>query len=194
MEYDTSLADRAYSLASAWHSSRSLPAADLAAKFSASDLHGWSATQIVLFLETLGTQDRYGKETLEAFEGIYRFNANANPEIKVGRCLPAVSTAREWQSCIETFGGLTCCLDPGPQLRWFLFALKAGLYAPEAAHWVRDQGRMKYCRPTYRAIYEVDPDLARETFRQYGVGFLHPIARRLIAHELGLEGDKGGRK
>jgi hypothetical protein len=36
----------------------------------------------------------------------------------------------------------------------FLFALKAGLYAPEAAHWVRNQGRMKYCRPTYRAIYQ----------------------------------------
>jgi leukotriene-A4 hydrolase len=79
------------------------------------------------------------------------------------------------------------------QLRWFLFALKAGLYAPEAAHWVRNQGRMKYCRPTYRAIYQVDKDLARKTFNEYGVGFLHPIARRLIAQELGLEagGDKG---
>ncbi|GAA5863563.1 hypothetical protein JCM3774_006527 [Rhodotorula dairenensis] len=161
MEYDTSLADRAYSLASAWNDSRTLSASDLANKFSPSDLHGWSATQIVLFLETLGTQARYGKEAVEAFEGIYRFNANANPEIK---------------------------------LRWFLFALKAGLYASEAAHWVRDQGRMKYCRPTYRAIFEVDPDLARATFKQYGVGFLHPIARRLIAQELGLEGDKAGDK
>ncbi|GAA5957633.1 hypothetical protein JCM8115_001380 [Rhodotorula mucilaginosa] len=160
MEYDTTLADRAYSLASSWHSSRTLSDADLARKFSASDLQGWSATQIVLFLETLGTQDVYGKETVEAFEGIYGFNKNANPEIK---------------------------------LRWFLFALKAGLYAPETAHWVRNQGRMKYCRPTYRAIYQVDKDLARETFEEYGVGFLHPIARRLIAQELGLEagGDKG---
>lgn len=83
MEYDTTLADRAYSLASSWHSSRTLSDADLARKFSASDLQGWSATQIVLFLETLGTQDVYGKETVEAFEGIYGFNKNANPEIKV---------------------------------------------------------------------------------------------------------------
>ncbi|GAA5993250.1 hypothetical protein JCM10908_004532 [Rhodotorula pacifica] len=158
MEYDTTLADRAYSLASSWNSSRSLSPSDLKSQFSSSDLDGWSSTQIVLFLETLGTQDKYEKKTVETFEDVYGFNANANPEIK---------------------------------LRWFLFALKAGLYAPEAAHWVRNQGRMKYCRPTYRAIFEVNQDLARDTFKKYGVGFLHPIARRLIAQELGLDGEKG---
>lgn len=94
MEYDTTLADRAYSLASSWHSSRSLSSAELAQKFSSADLHGWSATQIVLFLETLGTQDVYGKETVEAFEGIYGFNANANPEIKVRRAAILVGRPR----------------------------------------------------------------------------------------------------
>lgn len=100
MEYDTTLADRAYSLASSWHSSRSLSPSDLAQKFSSADLHGWSATQIVLFLETLGTQDVYGKETVEAFEGIYRFNANANPEIKV-RCSSRLAVTR---SCSDPVG------------------------------------------------------------------------------------------
>lgn len=80
---------------------------------------------------------------------------------------------------------------PLPQLRWYLFALKSGLYAKQAAHWVRNQGRMKYCRPTYRAVFVVDPELAKETFLKYGKGFLHPITRRMVAQDLGLdEGEK----
>ena len=61
MEYDTSLADAAYSLASRWSSSRTASLPDLAARFSKSDLEGFSSTQVVVFLETL--------EGEEAFDG-----------------------------------------------------------------------------------------------------------------------------
>lgn len=40
---------------------------------------------------------------------------------------------------------------------------------------------MKYCRPIYLAVHRVNPALARRTFEESGVHFLHPIAKRLIA-------------
>lgn len=83
MEYDTTLADRAYALAASWDASRSLSPAELAKKFAAEDLSDFSANQVVLFLETLGAQKVYEKEVVEAVEGVYGFNEKANPEIKV---------------------------------------------------------------------------------------------------------------
>jgi hypothetical protein len=35
---------------------------------------------------------------------------------------------------------------------------------------------MKFCRTVFRAIYAVDPELARRTFTQ-NASFYHPIAR-----------------
>lgn len=40
---------------------------------------------------------------------------------------------------------------------------------------------MKYCRPTYKAISKVDFELAKSTFLEYGVPFLHPIAKSMVA-------------
>lgn len=67
------------------------------------------------------------------------------------------------------------------RVRFYQVALKGGCFAKEAAYWIRFKGRMKYCRPIYSAVYNVDKDLARNTFNEFGRGFLHPIARRLIA-------------
>jgi leukotriene-A4 hydrolase len=56
-----------------------------------------------------------------------------------------------------------------------------------AANWVIGaddtgviKGRMKFCRPVFRAIFKVNPDLAISTFRQAQTQF-HPIAQSLIA-------------
>lgn len=73
------------------------------------------------------------------------------------------------------------------KLRWYALALKAGQRANEAAEWVRTAGRMKYCRPIYRALNKVDPELAKSTFLKYGVSFLHPIARAMVAKDLGID-------
>ncbi|GAA5904016.1 hypothetical protein JCM5296_002508 [Sporobolomyces johnsonii] len=155
MEYDTSLADDAYALAASWDSSRSLAAAELEKRFSKKDIEGWSATQFVLFMETMGTYPSFEKErhAVEALDRAYGVMANKNPEIK---------------------------------LRWFLFVLKAGMYAEEAAAWVKTVGRMKYVRPIYRALDKVDHELAKKTFLA-SAKLLHPIARQLVARDLGLE-------
>jgi len=87
MEYDTSLADAAYSLSSRWASSRFASPAELAERFSKADLELFSATQVVLFLETLEEEDAFerekGSHVVEGLEKAYGFEANKNPEIRV---------------------------------------------------------------------------------------------------------------
>lgn len=60
------------------------------------------------------------------------------------------------------------------------------IMAQEAAKWVVGadgtnivKGRMKFCRPVFRAVNAADPSIAKSTFEQYKTAF-HPIARRLI--------------
>ena len=60
------------------------------------------------------------------------------------------------------------------------------VFAKAAAKWVTGsdgtgiiKGRMKFCRPVFRAVYRVDPSVARDEFVKYKLAF-HPIARRLI--------------
>ena len=68
-----------------------------------------------------------------------------------------------------------------------MLALKSGSkYSEEAAKWTAYQGRMKFCRPLYRALNNVNSDLAKNTFleRQY---FYHPIAAKQIRKDLGLD-------
>ena len=62
----------------------------------------------------------------------------------------------------------------------------AQAYAAPAARWVTGtdgtgvlRGRMKFCRPTFRAVARADRPLAVEVFTANKVAF-HPIARRLI--------------
>jgi leukotriene-A4 hydrolase len=78
------------------------------------------------------------------------------------------------------------------RLRFYNLALKdpkssAALdFASHALKWVtgRDgtdviKGRMKFCRPTFRAAARVDSTLAKEYFVRSKAEF-HPIARKLI--------------
>lgn len=59
-------------------------------------------------------------------------------------------------------------------------------FAPEAAKWVVGgdgtgviKGRMKFCRPVFKAVAKVDKKLAVKTFDGSKTAF-HPIARKLI--------------
>lgn len=60
-------------------------------------------------------------------------------------------------------------------------------FAGEAANWLVGtdgtgviKGRMKFCRPVFRAINQVNNNLAVTTFKKNQDAF-HPIARKLIA-------------
>ena len=90
-------------------------------------------------------------------------------------------------------------------LRFYDAALedKSSSYKESAAEWVSRQGRMKvsnerlreghltvfclpfpshhlqYNRPIYRALFKIDPELARKTFKA-NQSFYHPIAASMI--------------
>jgi len=63
-------------------------------------------------------------------------------------------------------------------------------FAVEAAKWVVGEdgtgvvkGRMKFCRPVFRAVAAVNKPLAEETWKRNKTAF-HPIARKLIEKDL----------
>ncbi|KAF4676656.1 hypothetical protein FOL47_005607 [Perkinsus chesapeaki] len=58
----------------------------------------------------------------------------------------------------------------------------------EAVKLVTEQGRMKFTRTLYRALAQVDPDLAKRTFEEHKL-FYHPICRKMVQKDLGLESD-----
>jgi len=62
-------------------------------------------------------------------------------------------------------------------------------YTKATLDWVVDpkglKGRMKYCRPSFKAVYRIDPESAKKTFIAHASEF-HPIARQLINKDLGL--------
>ncbi len=61
---------------------------------------------------------------------------------------------------------------------------------PLAAGFLEEQGRMKFTRPLYRALFRCGPNgkaLALKTFQESG-NKLHPIARKMVASDLGVDG------
>ncbi|ELU39367.1 leukotriene-A4 hydrolase [Rhizoctonia solani AG-1 IA] len=161
IEYDTKLAERSYQLAAKWNDSRTIDPGNL--PFSAKDLHEFSSNQTVVFLERLQRYDPLPALHIKSLGEIYSLDTTMNSEIR---------------------------------LRWYELALSAQEPAPlawstRAAEWVVGggkgvdagrgvKGRMKFCRPTFRAIYKVDPTLAKSSFEAHKAEF-HPIARRMIA-------------
>ncbi|KAF8207284.1 hypothetical protein K438DRAFT_2013778 [Mycena galopus ATCC 62051] len=160
MEYDLTLAQAAHALAARWDASRTASALE----FQKSDLDSFSSTQIVAFLERLQDYPALPDSHIKHLGTVYEVSNSANAEIR---------------------------------LRFYNLALSpptsaaAAHFAPEATKWVVGadsgviKGRMKFCRPIFRAIFLVNPALAKEAWEQNQSGF-HPIARKLIDKDLGL--------
>ena len=172
--YDITLADPPYSLAARWDTSRTV--SDVTKlDFAASDVQTFDSNQksepsmviilqfsysiIVVFLERLATYPPLPSAHISHLGTLYEVATSANAEIR---------------------------------LRFYHIALKdptssvAVDYASQALKWVtgRDgtgviKGRMKFCRPTFRAASRVNTTLAKQYFTQSKEEF-HPIARKLI--------------
>jgi leukotriene-A4 hydrolase len=72
--------------------------------------------------------------------------------------------------------------------RFFIIAMKGRwehIYI-QVAKFLASVGRMKFVRPGYRGLNEVDRDLAVKTFRQHEE-FYHPICRAMIKKDLKLD-------
>jgi len=72
--------------------------------------------------------------------------------------------------------------------RFFIIAMKGHwerIY-PDVAKFLGSVGRMKFVRPGYRGLNEVNRELAVETFREHEM-FYHPICRAMVKKDLKLD-------
>ncbi|KAJ7677326.1 peptidase family M1-domain-containing protein [Mycena rosella] len=164
MEYDLTLAHEAYALADRWDASRSIAEVS-ALDFKKSDLDTFSSTQIVVFLERLQDFPALPFTHIAHLGTVYAVADTTNAEIR---------------------------------LRFYNLALSppaseaAVHFAPQATNWVVGadgsdviKGRMKFCRPIFRGVFQVNEDLAKNAWKKNKNEF-HPIARKLIDKDLGL--------
>ena len=114
---------------------------------------------LVAFLERLQTSPPLPSLLVNHLGTVYKFSASPNAEIRF----------RFYQVALA---------DPS--------SVAAKAFAVEAANWVvgKDgsgviKGRMKFCRPVFRAVRKVDEDLAKQVFEPSKYAF-HPIARKMI--------------
>jgi leukotriene-A4 hydrolase len=72
---------------------------------------------------------------------------------------------------------------------WYKLAISAEepSVLPQVADLLKTQGRMKYLRPLYRALFRsnMGRDLALKTFSEVRASY-HPIAQKMVAADLGL--------
>ncbi|KAG2494613.1 hypothetical protein HYH03_007378, partial [Edaphochlamys debaryana] len=158
--YDTSLAERAYDLALRWHTCDVIGiGSDGPAGASAADVAGWSSDQLVAFLDKLG-----------------QYRAPQPMHKRVTQLLASLY-------------GIYDTKNAEIRCSFFKLAIPAedDQALPAAADMLRTQGRMKFLRPLYRALFrsKTGRQLALDTFAEVG-GSYHPIARKMVAADLGL--------
>ncbi|EDR02480.1 uncharacterized protein LACBIDRAFT_253885 [Laccaria bicolor S238N-H82] len=154
MEYDLTLAKKAYELADRWDAARTTE--DISKlNFTESDLQDVSSTQIFAFLERLQTFPPLPSLLVNHLGTVYKFSTSPNAEIRF----------RFYQVALA---------DPS-SVAAKAFADGSGVI----------KGRMKFCRPVFRAVRKVDADLAKRIFEPSKYAF-HPIARKMIEKDLGI--------
>jgi leukotriene-A4 hydrolase len=185
LEYDESLAKQAYNLAMKWHSSDILgvgsdgpegsrtlmgdvtavtaASKETASTASSQGMQGWSSSQIVAFLDRLGEL----RSLTPMHPRTTRAMAKAYPLLE------------------ETHNSEIRC-------SWYLLCLKAGddVILPKVEAMLREQGRMKFVRPLYRAMFESQrlkdgKEKALAMFEKYK-GLYHPICAKMAAVDLKL--------
>ncbi|TFK47915.1 hypothetical protein OE88DRAFT_1664872 [Heliocybe sulcata] len=162
-KYDTTLAKPVYALAERWDKARGKDVKEL--DFTDSDVKSFSSNQKVLLLDTLQSYQPLPLSHVSLLGSLYGLDSSGNAEIRFRFYLVAL-------------------LDPSSD--------SSKHYGSIAAKWVVGEdgsgvikGRMKFCRPTFRAVYKVDKQLAWETWKKSKGGF-HPLAQKMIEKDLEL--------
>ncbi|GIL75506.1 hypothetical protein Vretifemale_5282 [Volvox reticuliferus] len=159
--YDTSLAQQAYDLAMKWHTCDVMGiGSDGPEGASPAVVAGWSSEQMVAFLDKLG-----------------QFRAPQPMHRTVTKRLA------------ELYGIYD---SNNAEIRYSFFKLAIPAEDDQAlsatAAMLRNQGRMKFLRPLYRALHrsKAGRQLAEDTFAEVGMSY-HPIARKMVASDLGIK-------
>ncbi|KAG0096967.1 Leukotriene A-4 hydrolase [Podila epicladia] len=90
---------------------------------------------------------------------------------------------------MDSLYSLTAVRNNEIRFRWHIVCLKANyekIY-PEVVTFATTMGRMKFCRPLFRSLYQAKggAELARKAFLEHRT-FYHPIAATMITKDLGL--------
>ncbi|GEQ67711.1 hypothetical protein JCM33374_g1376 [Metschnikowia sp. JCM 33374] len=159
--FDTSMVDQCYKLADEWFKAVN-EGADLHAQFKASDIESFTANQSVVFLETL---DSYNKRD--------NFKWKNHPA-----AIKALS---------EIYQSYTESSNAEVLFRWFVVQVRGQNtdFYDKLGQWLGSVGRMKFVRPGYVLLREVDRDLAIKYFEQYESTY-HPICQAMVRKDLGL--------
>jgi leukotriene-A4 hydrolase len=104
----------------------------------------------VVFLDALDTKSTFSPKAVKALGSLYAFDSSENAEIRNRFYRIALRSGPEYAKAAAGESRLvrsTCDAErPG---------------------WVVNKGRMKFCRPTYRGIFNQDPELAKKTFMKH---------------------------
>ncbi|KAF4623043.1 hypothetical protein D9613_001552 [Agrocybe pediades] len=163
MEYDLTLADKAYALAKRWHEARDKKESQL--DFKDTDLKDFNSNQIVVFLEKLQSYPPLPSALVFHLGKLYSLSTTPNAEIRLryyGVALADASSSAAKEIAVEA-------------AKWVIGDDGTGVI----------KGRMKFCRPTLRSVYNVDKDVALSNWHK-GRSSFHPIARKLIDKDLGI--------
>ncbi|KAJ7284708.1 peptidase family M1-domain-containing protein [Mycena rebaudengoi] len=164
MEYDATLAQAAYALADRWDASRSVSDV-VSLEFKKTDLDSFISTQIVVFLERLQDLPPLPSTHITHLGTLYGVASTPNSEIRL----------RFFCLALATPTSTAAAHFAGEAAKWLIGADGSGAV----------KGRMKYCRPIFRAVFDVDADLAIKVWEENKSSF-HPIARKMIDKDLGL--------
>ncbi|KAJ9615028.1 Leucyl aminopeptidase yscIV [Cladophialophora chaetospira] len=133
-DFDTSLVDQCYALAAQWETFTQTPNPDFGP--NKSDIDGWSANQIVVFLERLlPFADKLPPPAVNYMGFVYNLKETRNVEI----------SARYYQVALKA---------NDQSIKNFVVKL------------LGEVGRMKFVRPLYRALMKMDYEVAVETFEK----------------------------
>ncbi|KAI9453943.1 peptidase family M1-domain-containing protein [Boletus coccyginus] len=159
VEYDTTLATASYALASRWDKSRSTDVSKL--DFGLADLAGMDTNQIIVFLERLESEliPPLPHTHIDHLGSVYALTHTLNVELRL----------RFYQVALRDPTSSTARAYAAPAALWVVGADETGVV----------KGRMKFCRPVFRAVASVDWEMAVRTYQRYREAF-HPIARSLI--------------
>ena len=104
--------------------------------------------------------------------------------------LGMVQQVSRLHACISTSGRLTHARSPSPCLLQLCIPAEDSAVYPGVVDMLSSQGRMKYLRPLYRALYrsKFGKQLALDTFKAAADKY-HPIARKMVEADLGLKSD-----
>lgn len=163
-DFDTTLVDECYSLASKWVKTATESPESLESTFSSSDISEFGSNQNGVFLDTL-----------VAYEGKDGFSWSSENGQK------ALSVMRSNYSTYSTSQNAEVLF------RWYRLELTGKITSSyqKLADWLGTVGRMKFVRPSYVLLNQVDRELALKTFHKYEMGY-HPICRAMVKKDLSL--------